>query len=292
MFPFVRVALAAAVAVGSAATALADPRILAAGDIVCRPGSEVTSRTCRQRATARLVLNRNPNKVLTLGDNQYENGTLWEFRNAYANTWGQFKRRTRPTPGNHEYNRGSGGAGYFDYFGARAGESGEGYYSFDVGPWHIVALNSMVPMGAGSPQLEWLNRDLFANPATCTLAYWHHPLFSSGEHGGSSFTSNVWQVLYRNDADVVLNGHDHNYERFAPQTPTGVVDRRRGIREFVVGTGGKGLRPFADIHPNSRERNARAFGVLRLRLRPTSYDWRFVPIRGQTFSDRGTTSCH
>lgn len=237
--------------------------------------------------------------VFTTGDNAYPSGTAAEFANCYDPTWGRHKARTKPTPGNHDYLT-ENGSGYFEYFAAAAGDRGEGYYSYDLGAWHIVALNSQVcgpdsstACEAFDAQMRWLENDLAANSADCTLAYWHNPLFSSGgEHGNQERMRPLWEALYAADADVVLNGHEHDYERFAPQDPDGNRDASRGIREFVVGTGGVALRPFGDVQPNSEVRNAKAHGVLKLTLRPGDYDWEFVPVKGETFTDSGTGSCH
>jgi hypothetical protein len=184
----------------------------------------------------------------------------------------------------------SGASGYFGYYGASAGPSGLGYYSYDLGAWHILSLNSEIDGSAMSAQIQWLKDDLSANPAACTLAYWHRPLFSSGEQGNNLVMQEAWTVLHQYGADVVINGHDHNYERFAPQNPYGLADPN-GMREFVVGTGGKDLRGFATVRPNSQVRNATTFGVLKLTLHATSYDWQFVPIAGQSFTDSGSAAC-
>lgn len=233
--------------------------------------------------------------VLTLGDTQYEEGTLNQFERSYDPTWGRAKSITYPAVGNHEYQT-AGAAGYFAYFGARAAPP-NGYYSFDLGGWHIVALNSNCSevggCGPGSPQGTWLRADLEANPARCTLAYWHEARFSSGgEHGSSSDTDAFWEILYEFDAEVVLSGHDHNYERFWPQSPSQRRDEARGIVQFVVGTGGKNLRSFGSIEENSAARNATSFGVLELTLRDASFDWRFLPAAGDSYRDAGSHACH
>ena len=286
------VALALATLALPSAAQARDPAIMAAGDIACRPGWRATSGACRQRATARIIRNRRSARILTLGDNQYERGTLAEFRNSYRHTWGRFKKKTRPSVGNHEYYGNDLAKGYFDYFRWRAGPRWKGYYSYNVGRWHLIALNTHINMRRDSTQVAWLRRDLAANPARCTLAYWHLPRFSSGDHGNYRATAPFWEALYAAGADVILSGHDHDYERFAPQTPAGVLDHRAGIRQFVVGTGGRSLRPFNVIQPNSKARNAKTFGVLRLRLHRGSYHWRFVPIAGRNYSDSGFTRCH
>jgi len=246
-------------------------------------------------ATARLVASI-PGTVFTAGDNAYQEGTLWQFRNCYDPTWGRFKARTKPTVGNHEY-RTSGASGYFNYFGASAGEPGKGYYSYNRGAWHIIALNSecaYVQGGGcdpGSEMLTWLKNDLTAHPSRCTLAYFHKPLFSSGySHGNNPEVKPLWNALYAAHADVVISGHDHVYERFARQTPSGALDTR-GIREFVVGTGGAELGGFNTVQPHSQVRNANTHGVLKLRLDSASYSWKFVHVAGKTFTDSGTTSC-
>ena len=275
-----------------AETALAqvvDEVLVGAGDITnC-------SRT-QDESTAQL-LDSIPGTVVTMGDNAYPDGTLDQFNNCYGPTWGRHKDRTRPSPGNHDYHV-SGAAGYYTYFGAAASpldpnctSNCRGYYSYELGAWHVIALNSEIAMEAGSPQEQWLRGDLAANPKTCTLAYWHKPRFSSGQHGNNSGSQALWQALYDYGADVVLNGHDHTYERFAPQSPTGQSQPTRGIREFVVGTGGASLYSFPSIQPNSEVRDNTTWGVLKLTLHLSSYDWEFVPIAGQTFTDVGSGSC-
>jgi hypothetical protein len=229
--------------------------------------------------------------VFTTGDNVYNDGSATQFAECYEPTWGRHKARTRPSPGNHDY-RTSGASGYYVYFGANAGEAGNGYYSFDLGEWHIISLNSNVSMSAGSAQEQWLRADLAATIRSCVLAYWHHPRFSSGDHGSSTGPQPLWQALYDHDADVVLAGHDHNYERFAPQTPDGVRDDARGIREFVVGTGGTGFRSVSSAIANSETTNDDTFGVLKLTLSAGGYAWEFVPVAGGTYRDSGTAACH
>lgn len=246
--------------------------------------------------TAKLLDALNPDAVLTLGDNAYDNGTLTEFNNYYQPTWGRHKTKTHPTPGNHEYHT-SGASGYFDYFGTLAAERGKGYYSYDLGGWHLIALNTnssctTVACAAGSAQEQWLRADLAAHPNSCTLAYWHHPRFSSGSHGSFQGAAALWQALYDANADVVLNGHDHSYERFAPQTPGGARDDARGIREFVVGTGGSSHYAITSGIANSEARNGDTYGVLKLTLGNGTYDWQFIPEAGKTFTDSGTDTCH
>jgi hypothetical protein len=265
--------------------------VIAAGDIAnCRDLSGA-------KATARLV-EQLQGAVVTLGDNVSPDGTDQQFRECYDPTWGGFKDRTRPSAGNHDYHT-PGAAAYFRYFGAAAGEPGKGYYSYDLADWHIVALNSNCAevggCGAGSPQEAWLRADLAAHPSACTLAYWHHPLFSSGSnpsHAQHPEMKRVWQDLYGAGATIVLNGHEHNYERFAPQDPDGRVDPAFGIRQIVVGVGGKGFDPLTHPQPNSEVRNDGTFGVLRLTLRPHDYEWAFVAAGEHAFADSGTGACH
>ena len=247
-------------------------------------------------ATAQL-LDDIPGTVFTVGDNVYPSGSAWRFAFCYGSSWGRHKARTRPTLGNHEYPASADATGYFEYFGSAAGPPSRGYYSFDKSGWHMVALDSNCQQvrggcGASSPMVAWLERDLAAHRTKCTLAYFHHPLFSSGEHGNQPQVRPIWEALYAADADVVVSAHDHSYERFSPQRPDGTRDEKRGIREFVVGTGGGEHYPFATIEPNSQVRNATTFGVLKLTLNPGSYGWKFVPVAGERFTDSGTTPCH
>ena len=233
--------------------------------------------------------------VFTAGDNAYDSGTPQQFADCYDLSWGRHRERTRPSPGNHDYVT-EAASGYFNYFGVAAGDADKGYYSYDLGDWHVVVINSncaaVAGCGPGSAQEQWLRADLSAHPAACTLAYWHHPRFSSGDHGNSTSMQAIWQALYDVGAEVVLGGHDHDYERFAPQDGYGNPDPVAGIREFVVGTGGASLRGFGDIQPNSEVRNSDTLGVLKLTLRSTSYDWEFVAEAGETFTDSGSTDCH
>jgi hypothetical protein len=290
------------------------PVIAAAGDIACNSPSQTSGHKCQQGLTAaEITADPKLAAVLALGDLQYECGDYPYLERYYGSTWGRFRARTYPAIGNHEYltTRGKSacdpgttvaGKGYFDYWNGvgaatgRAGDRSQGYYSFDVGTWHLISLNSNCSRAggcdAGSPQATWLRNDLASHPNRCTLAYWHHPRFSSGEHGDDLAVAPLWQILYQAGADVVLNGHDHDYERFAPQTPDAKADAATGIREFVVGTGGKSHYRFVSTQPNSQVRNGDTFGVLELTLRPTGYDWRFVPAAGGTFTDSGSGSCH
>ena len=277
------------------------PVIAAAGDIACDVSSDksdeesVSRETCHMQATADLLKSLKLTAVLPLGDNQYEDGTLEKFQKSYAPTWGQFLSITHPVAGNHEYET-PGAVGYYKYFGATAGDPTKGYYSYNIGQWHLIALNANCSAVGGcqadSPQEKWLKADLLAHPERCTLAYWHQPRFSSALHGNNKDTDAFWQDLYQAGADIVLNGHDHDYERFAPQTPKAKADVKRGIREFVVGTGGRSLYPFINEQPNSEVRNDETYGVLELKLYPKSYDWKFIPEQGKPFSDTGRGICH
>ena len=266
--------------------------LYAAGDIpTCSNGKP------NPNAAATAALIGPTGTVAPLGDLIAENGAPADFANCYGPAWGKYKSRTRPTVGNHE-DTGTVATAYYNYFGAAAGPAGKGYYSYDLGTWHVVVLNancSVVPggCGAGSPQETWLKADLAAHPATCTLAYWHQPLFTSGAvHPGATDMRPMWQDLYNAGAEIVLNGHSHQYERFAPQTPTGAADQAHGIREFVVGTGGVSHYAFGTIAANSQVRNNTTFGVLKLTLNPGSYSWKFLPVAGKTFTDSGTGTCH
>ena len=267
-----------------------DPVLVGAGDIAScddLAGAE---------ATAKLI-DKIPGTVFAAGDLAYPDGSYEQFAKCYAPTWGRFKDRTRPTPGNHEYHKG-GASAYTRYFGVAAGDSDKAYYSYELGAWHIVVLNSeCAEVGgceASSPQGQWLKQDLAQHPAGCTLAYFHKPLFSSGsKHGNDPVMKPLWDVLFHAGADVVINGHDHDYERFAPQDPEGHADTTHGIREFVVGSGGKNShRAMGEVKPNSEVRNGDTFGVLKLTLHANGYDWEFVPEAGKTFTDSGSGACH
>jgi len=252
-------------------------------------------------ATAKLI-DGIPGEVFAAGDLAYENGTAEEFKNCYDKTWGRFKNRTHPAPGNHEFYGSKDGSPYFDYWGAQAGEREKGYYSFDLGSWHVVALNTncaapgLGGCDAGSPQDLWLQEDLAEHPKSCIVAFGHHALYSSGvlkSHAIHPELRQLWRDLYNAHADLVLNGHEHSYERFAPQDPYGGLDEKRGIREFVVGTGGRSHGPLGFPAPNSLVRNAGTFGVLKLTLSPGKYSWEFVPVEGSTeFHDSGAGTCH
>ena len=252
----------------------------ATGDIDgCRKGED----------TAELVA-KTAGPVVTVGDNGYPEADSDAFSRCYDPTWGVLKDRTRPVPGNHDYDA-SKAAPYFEYFGAAAGEPGRGWYSYDAGSWHVVALNSNCDDVDCDEQATWLERDLKDHPSACILAYWHHPRFTSGTSGGDSAVGAFWKVLYDHGASVVLSGHDHDYERFAPQDPSGHADPERGIRQFIIGTGGATLGSFGRTAPNSEVRNNSSYGVLELTLRPDGYDWRFVPVPGDSFTDSGSDTC-
>lgn len=238
-------------------------------------------------ATAQL-LDGIPGTVFTAGDNAYYQGTERQYLECYDPSWGRHLGRTRPAPGNHEYES-PGAAPYFRYFGASAGLPGLGYYSFNIGEWHVVSLNSNIPMAPGSAQQAWLRDDLSANRVACVAAIWHHPLFSAGPNGPNGEVRELWRTLYEAGADVIINGHDHLYERFAPQAPDGAADARHGIRQFIAGTGGAELGGMTRPQPNL-EFFVSSFGVLKLTLRPGAYDWAFIAATGFT-SDSGSDVC-
>jgi fibronectin type 3 domain-containing protein len=294
---------------GGTAAAATDPVLAVSGDIACAPGTAPAATRCQQGATGDAVAAIDPDHVLPLGDTQYENGTDVEYAGSYAKTvWGADKAISRPAAGNHEY-RTAGATPYYSYFGANAGDPVKGYYSWDiVGPggafrWHLIALNSECAQlgggsttqgcGAGSSQEAWLKADLAANRNVCTIAYWHRPRFSSSTTTPSSTTYvPFWNDLYSAGADIVLNGHAHDYERFAPQTSSGAADPAKGLREFVVGTGGKDFHSMGPPIANSATTNVSAFGVLKLTLHSGSYDWQFVAADGYRYDDAGSGSCH
>ena len=288
----------------SALTALEDATTAAAGSAAAVLVGAGDVAGCNSQSgdhkTADLIA-KIPGTVFTVGDNVYDNGTAKEYAECYQPTWGRFKSRTRAVLGNHEYNTGS-AAPSFDYYGAAAGPRGKGYYSFEAASWHVVVLNSnwrYVATDSESAQLRWLEADLAAHPRKCVLALWHHPRFASAYSSPlESPTSSVkpfWDALYAAGADVIVNGHQHFYERFAPQTPAGMKDAARGIRQFVIGSGGRstGKRPTARrrnsevVHGGDRE-----YGVLKLTLREGTYEWKFVPVAGKTFTDAGSARCH
>jgi hypothetical protein len=264
------------------AALLATPAVLVgAGDIAGCPSNY------RDEATAKL-LDAIPGTVFTLGDNVYPDGTAAEYKNCYGPSWGRHRARTRPSIGNHEYHV-SGAAGYFGYFGSRARPAGRSYYSYNLGEWHIVALDSERYL---AEQAIWLKADLAANPRRCTLAYWHKPLFTSGDIPPATSLRNLFTILYNAGADVVVSGHNHIYERFYPQDPVGRANWSRGIRNFVVGTGGAPLLSMRAKTANLQVRQNTTHGVLKLSLYPTWYKWEFIPVAGKTFRDSGSTNCH
>jgi calcineurin-like phosphoesterase family protein len=259
--------------------------------------------SCKQpqgaEATAKLI-EQIPGTVFAAGDLAYERGTPAEFEKCYGPTWGRFKDRTKPAPGNHEYD-GSLAVGYFQYWGGQAGPPEKGYYSYDLGAWHIIVLNTncgsqvLGGCGQGSPQEQWLHQDLAEHPNACILAYGHHALLSSGvfkRHAIHPELKPLWQDLYYAHADLVLAGHEHSYERFAPQDPDGNADAKLGIREIVVGTGGRSHDPLGLPIANSEARDSETYGVLKLTLSPGKYAWEFIPEEGKTFRDTGAADCH
>ncbi|HLZ13557.1 MAG TPA: metallophosphoesterase [Candidatus Acidoferrum sp.] len=251
-------------------------------------------------ATAKLIESI-PGDVFAAGDLAYEKGTAEEFKNCYDKTWGRFKSRTHPAPGNHEFYGSKDGSPYFEYWGTQAGPAEKGYYSFDLGNWHVIALNTncgapgLGGCDAGSPQDIWLQKDLAEHAKSCIVAFGHHALYSSGvlrSHAIHPELRQLWQDLYQAHADLMLNGHEHSYERFAPQDVYGNLDEKRGIREIVVGTGGRNHDPLGFATANSEVRNAETFGVLKLTLSPGKYTWEFVPVEGGAFHDSGEGACH
>ncbi len=285
-----------------------DPLIGAAGDIACSPTDGHFNEAsgvgdfCQADATSNLLLDARFSRVLTLGDTQYLEGSFTDFQHSYDPTWGRVKAITTPAIGNHEY-RDNNGAGYFRYFGEAAGNPAKGYYSYNLGAWHLIALNSQcseLPRGTGdngcatgSMQNKWLRADLAAHPTRCTLAYWHRPpVFSPGQ-GNDSAIASLWAVLARANVDVALTGHHHNYQRFAPLDATGRPTEGPGLRQFVVGTGGKSENELGAPRPGVVQvRQDNTYGILKMRLHETRYHWRFVATPGSSFTDSGTTSCH
>ena len=279
---------AASTSTTTVASRPADPdavTVVAVGDLVCAPGKPRSGAECHQEETVRLAEQADPDAVLALGDLQYETGTLDAFRTAYEPTWGRLKDRTRPAPGNHEFAGGKAN-GYFSYFGAAAGEAGKGWYSFDLGDWHVVAQNSnchIVGCDAGGEQARWLRADLEASTARCTVAFWHHSWRSSGLHGPTAAVAPLVEILQENDVELALGAHDHHYERFAPD---------EGLRQLVVGTGGRSLYPVIGAERGSEVRQSASFGILVLELGADGYRWRFVADpTGRPFTDEGEGSC-
>jgi len=266
----------------------AETTIYAVGDIAdCR------HQPLAQAPAARTgqLLRQTTGTILALGDIAYQKGSYADFKNCFEPTWGGLKERILPAAGNHEYLT-PGASDYFGYFGPVAGEAGKGYYGTHVGSWHVIALNSNIDMATGSEQERWLRGELAADNSRCTLVFWHHPLFASTARGNNPKIRAVWQTLYDSGVDVVLNGHEHLYERFALQTPDGIADPVRGIREFVVGTGGGDIDSFVAKQPNSEAGESGAFGVLELTLRKDGYSWKFLPAADASFTDSGEGKCH
>jgi hypothetical protein len=265
------------------------PVVAAAGDIACAPGS-VVGTACQHKAVSdKLLADTEVGTVLALGDLQYPSGTLDAFKRSYAPTWGRLKSKTKPVPGNHEYNT-TGAAGYYDYFGAQAGNRSKGYYSFDVGAWHFVALNSERDTGASGAQVAWLKADLRAHPKKCVAAFFHAPRWSSGEHGGTTRVAAFVKELYAANADLMLSGHDHNYERFHPLNPSGVRDDARGIVQIVSGLGGKSQRTVT-AKATSAAANRSSYGYSRLVLHAGSADITYVSAVG-SYTDSSKLTCH
>ena len=263
----------------AAAEAQAPAVLLAVGDIAgC-------AEHYKDEVTADLVADL-PGTIAILGDVVYQNATRWQFRNCYDPSWGRVLARSRPAVGNHEY-RTNEAAPYFEYFGTRAGPSGKGYYTYTLGTWRIYALNSerLIP-----EQTTWLKADLAAHPTQCILAYWHKPLYTGGRNPNELTVRPLFDALYKAGAEVVLNGHNHHYERYAPQDANGRA-KPRGIREFVVGTGGAQLEGFVTIQPNSLVRYVEGWGVLRMTLGAGKYGWKFLPVLGAASADTGSASC-
>ena len=270
----------------------ADPIIAAAGDIACEASAIKSATTCHQLETSRLL--GGVSNVLALGDTQYNSGAYSDFITQYDPSWGQYKSITKPVPGNHE---GTTASGYYQYFGSLAGVAGKGWYSYDIGTWHILAINSnlcaLYGCTAGSEQEQWVKADLAAHPTACTLAYWHQPRWASGSTlADNPYMSTIYADLYNGGADVLLAGHNHAYERFYPMDPAGTRNDTFGIQEIIVGTGGRNHGGNTPLRANSVLRNDTAFGVMKMTLHPNSYDWQFVPESGVSFTDSGTRACH
>ncbi|MGH2980965.1 MAG: metallophosphoesterase family protein, partial [Solirubrobacterales bacterium] len=280
--------------------------VAAAGDIACGAGHPYFNNglgangACQQLYTANMLGTRPVDAVLPLGDLQYDpGGSLQSFLASYHLSWGRFREISHPAIGNHEYDDGRGGQGYWDYWNGtgvrkgRAGRRGRGWYSFDLGTWHVVALNSncdIVSCRARSRQVKWLRRKLRRNKGRCVLAYMHHPRFSSGGHATGHRTRRLWKVLYHRGVDVVLAGHEHLYERFAPKRPSGKIDRRRGITQFIAGTGGASLFPLLSTRARHSRFTAVTYGVLFMRLSARSFEWSFVDTGGNAI-DQGARPC-
>jgi len=267
----------------------ADPIVAAAGDMVCPTGAQVTATTCRQKAVSDSIVAARPAAFLALGDNQYDSGSLAEFKRAYQPSYGRLRAITSPIPGNHEYYT-AGADGYFDYFGTAAGLRSKGYYAQDIGAWHVTALNSERDISTGGAQLAWLKKDLAAHKNACTMAILHKPRFSTGNHGSNAAMKPFFDALVAARAELVLSGHDHDYERFPPQTGAGALSSS-GVTQVVVGTGGKELNGRVSKTANAVVRSQDGPGWLKLTLHPTSVDLHYVGVAGNPFTDRKTISC-
>lgn len=275
-------------------------KIIAVGDIACAPGQQTTARSCQMQQVSKSIVEENPEHVLVLGDLQYESGALSAFEQVFSPLWVSLKQKSLSVPGNHEY-RTKNAAGYFAYWNgtsaasAQAGETGKGYYSTDVGSWHLIALNSncsdIAGCDANSVQGKWLKDDLDKTKAKCTLAFWHHPRFTSGQHENDNNVTYFWDELYKHRADVVLNGHDHIYERFARQTPDQQADPAKGIRQFIAGAGGKSLYEFSKpLEANHEFGDNSNFGYLILELFESHYTWSYKTLDG-LIKDQGSSNC-
>jgi len=267
--------------------------VYAAGDIAeCKKAPADQSIAARTADIIFHGLEGDKNAIaITLGDNTYPVGQPEEFSNCYEPTWGRFKERTLPSPGNHDYGMPK-ALGYFNYFGDIAGPERRGYYATSLGTWRVVSLNSNLNKLEMQKQIAWLQTELSTNKQSCTLAFWHHPAFSSGGHGSNDNMKPIWKMLAQAKADIVLSGHDHDYERFAPMNEEGDKDEKNGIRNFVVGTGGAKLTPMFLPKLTTEIRSNSANGVLKLTLHEKAYEWEFIPIPGATFTDKGQGSCH
>ncbi|MBJ7457995.1 MAG: metallophosphoesterase [Thermoleophilaceae bacterium] len=281
------------VAANPSADSSAAPVIAAVGDIACQSSAPITTTTCRHAAVARAIEKSDPDSVWLLGDIQYPNGALDDFRSSFGKSFASLKSLWRPAPGNHEYYT-PGAAGYYDFFGSAAGPAGRGYYSFNLRNWHVVSLNSncdVIDCSENSPQLKWLRSDLKKNRNRCTAAFWHHPLYSSGlVHGDDPRSRPLWQVMQKNRAEFVLTGHDHDFEAFGRQDAFGRRDAKRGLMQFVVGTGGKSAYGLGQVSSNSRVRITDSFGFLSMQLNRNSFDWRYVQVDGKVRA-RGSGRC-
>ncbi|MBI3713263.1 MAG: metallophosphoesterase [Burkholderiales bacterium] len=277
----------------AAKTAQIESTVYVAGDIAdCR---KVALEQTGAAKTAKVILaglQAKPDAwVLTLGDNTYPIGAPKEFNDCYDKTWGAFKTRTLPSPGNHDYGVPL-AHGYFNYFGALAGDAQRGYYSRKIGSWQLLALNSNLSGAEMEQQLSWLKDELQQKRALCTLAFWHHPVFSTGGHGDNTVMRKAWEILVQEKADLVLAAHDHNYERFIPLNAAGYADAEQGIRSFVVGTGGAHLGPMFFPRETTEVRQNEVHGVLKLDLSAQGYQWEFLAVDGQVFKDKGQGVCH